>query len=444
MKETSERLFEARKIDEARSLLKPLLTRGRDPEGRAVRERVSEILENIQREGDAAVLRYARELDGYAGTELDWKVAPEKLQEAYEALPLPDREALQEARKRIREFHERVLGATVQSLEPSPGRAGVRILPLSRVGIYVPGGTAAYPSTVLMTSVVARVAGVPEIVGVSPAGEKGISPAILAAFFVAGVTDVYQIGGVQAIGALAFGTETIPAVDKIIGPGNRYVAEAKRQVFGTVDIDMVAGPSEVLVLADRSANPGIVAADLLAQAEHDTQAAAILIATDRELALRVAAEVDRQLEDLPRREIARESLGRFGFLLVVPTAEMAISLSDMIDPEHLELHVEDPDAWFSRIRNAGAVFIGSDTAEAFGDYCYGPSHVLPTNGSARFSSPVSVETFLKRTSVLMGFRSEDERRSLIRTTALLARLEGLEGHARAALARSLDGKGVVS
>ncbi|MHB1285764.1 MAG: histidinol dehydrogenase [Leptospirales bacterium] len=437
MKETSERLFEAKSLEEARSILKPLLSRGRDPEGRAVRDRVFEILENVQREGDSAVLRYARELDGYSGTESDWKVEPLKLQEAYESLSPPERDALTAARDRIREFHERILASTVRSLDATPGRAGVRALPLSRVGVYVPGGTAAYPSTVLMTAVVARVAGVADIIGTSPAGKTGIPAAILAAFFVAGVTDVYQVGGVQAIGAMAFGTQTIPPVDKIVGPGNRYVAEAKRQVFGTVDIDMVAGPSEVLVLADRSANPGIVAADLLAQAEHDSQAAAILITTERDFARKVASELDRQLEDLPRRKIARESLARFGFLLVVPNADLAIGLSDIIAPEHLEIHVENPDDWFARVRNAGAVFIGSDTAEAFGDYCYGPSHVLPTNGSARFSSPVSVETFLKRTSILKGFSSEDEKQAMIRTTTLLARLEGLEGHARAALIRSL-------
>lgn len=435
MKEASERLFEANELEDALSFLNPLLERGRDSEAGAVRERVSRILEEVRAEGDNAVLRYARELDGYAGTEADWRISPEKLREAYEELPPSSREALVQARDRVQVFHERVLHSTVHSLEFTPGQAGVRVLPLSRVGVYVPGGTASYPSTVLMTAVVARVAGVPEVVGVTPAGIKGISPVILSAFFVAGVTEVYAVGGVQAIGALAYGTRTIPSVDKIIGPGNRYVAEAKRQVFGSVDIDMIAGPSEVLVIADHSAKPRVIAADLLAQAEHDTQAAAILIATDRGLAHQVAQEIDLQLETLPRREIARSALGRFGFLLVVPTLDLAIRLSDTIAPEHLELQVENPEFWLSRIRNAGAIFIGSDTAESFGDYCYGPSHVLPTNGSARFSSPVSVETFMKRTSILKGFASEEERQSLIRTTTILARLEGLEGHARAALAR---------
>ncbi|MHB8544562.1 MAG: histidinol dehydrogenase, partial [Leptospirales bacterium] len=343
MKEASERLFEVNSLEHALSVLDPLLKRGGDSEAGAVRERVSGILEEVRKEGDKAVLRYARELDGYTLTETEWRVPPEKLREAFEGLARPARQALSEARDRIQSFHERVLRSTVHSLDSSPGKAGVRVLPLSRVGIYVPGGTAAYPSTVLMTAVVARVAGVPEIVGVTPAGEKGISPVILSAFFLAGVTEVYQVGGVHAIGALAYGTRTIRPVDKIIGPGNRYVAEAKRQVFGTVDIDMIAGPSEVLVLADGSASPGIIASDLLAQAEHDTQAAAILITTDRELAHRVAQEIDRQLGDLPRREIARSALGRFGFLLVVPTLDAAITLSDTIAPEHLELQIENPD-----------------------------------------------------------------------------------------------------
>ncbi|MHB1605483.1 MAG: histidinol dehydrogenase [Leptospirales bacterium] len=442
MKEASERLFEVDSLEHALSVLDPLLKRGGDSEAGAVRERVSGILEGVRKEGDKAVLRYARDLDGYTLTETEWRVPSEKLREAFEGLARPARQALSEARDRIQSFHERVLRSTVHSLDSSPGKAGVRVLPLSRVGIYIPGGTAAYPSTVLMTAVVARVAGVPEIVGVTPAGEKGISPVILSAFFLAGVTEVYQVGGVHAIGALAYGTRTIRPVDKIIGPGNRYVAEAKRQVFGTVDIDMIAGPSEVLVLADGSANPGIIASDLLAQAEHDTQAASILITTDRVLAHRVAQEIDRQLGDLPRREIARSALGRFGFLLVVPTLDAAITLSDTIAPEHLELQIENPDACLARIRNAGAIFVGSDTAESFGDYCYGPSHVLPTNGSARFSSPVSVETFLKRTSILKGFASDQERLSLICTTSVLARLEGLEGHARSALAR-LTGKNEV-
>ena len=435
MRVAQDRVFEVGGVAEARSLLGPLLTRGRDPESQTVRERVSKILRDVQSEGDVAVLRYAKELDGFSGTSSDFRVAPDRLRASYENLDPELHHALGEARDRIRWFHERVF-KTIHPLDPSPGMAGVRVTPLDRVGVYVPGGTASYPSTVLMTAVVAQVAGVREIIGVSPGGKDGIPASILAAFFAAGVTRVFQVGGVHAIGALAFGTQTIPAVDKIVGPGNRYVAEAKRQVYGTVDIDMIAGPTEVLVLADRSGDPGIIAADLLAQAEHDTQSAAVLISTDSDLTRHVATEIDRQMADLPRKEIVREALGRFGFLITVSNRENAVRLADLIAPEHLELHVRQPEKWISRIRNAGAIFVGPETAESFGDYCYGPSHVLPTNGSARFASPVSVETFLKRTSILTGFSSDEERESLIRTTVLLARLEGLEGHARSALIRS--------
>lgn len=421
---------------EARTLIAPLLARGRDPESQIVRERVSVILRDVQTGGDAAVLRYARELDGFSGDASDFRVDPERMRAAYESLGSDLQHALGEARDRIRWFHERVF-KRIHPLDPAPGVAGVRMTPIEKVGIYVPGGTASYPSTVLMTAIVAQVAGVGEIVGVSPGGKDGIPPSILAAFFVAGVTRVFQVGGVQAIGALAYGTQSIPSVDKIVGPGNRYVAEAKRQVFGTVDIDMIAGPTEVLVLADRSGDPRMIAADLLAQAEHDVQAAAILISTDPDLARKVAYEIESQIADLPRKDIIRESLDRFGFLITVPNRDSAVRIVDLVAPEHLELHVRQPEKWISRIRNAGAIFVGSDTAESFGDYCYGPSHVLPTNGSARFSSPVSVETFLKRTSIMTGFASDEERESLIRSTVLLARLEGLEGHARSALIRSV-------
>lgn len=436
MSTAQDRVFEIGGIAEARALIAPLLARGRDPESQTVRERVSGILRDVQTGGDAAVLRYARELDGFSGSASDFRVDPDRMRAAYESLGSDLQGALGEARDRIRWFHERVF-KRIHPLDPAPGVAGVRMTPIEKVGIYIPGGTASYPSTVLMTAVVAQVAGVGEIVGVSPGGKEGISPAILAAFFVAGVTRVFQVGGVQAIGALAYGTQSIPSVDKIVGPGNRYVAEAKRQVFGTVDIDMIAGPTEVLVLADRSGDPRTIAADLLAQAEHDVQAAAILISTDQDLTRRVAEEIESQIADLPRKGIIRESLDRFGFLITVPNRDSAVRIVDLIAPEHLELHVRQPEKWISRIRNAGAIFVGSDTAESFGDYCYGPSHVLPTNGSARFSSPVSVETFLKRTSILTGFASDEERESLIRSTVLLARLEGLEGHARSALIRSV-------
>jgi len=435
MADLSSRLFEAATLDEAREILSPIFQRGQDPEGEAVRERVGKIIADVRKEGDRALLHYARELDGYPGDLSDLRVAPEKMRDAFESMAPEIRSALHLAKDRIGQFHGKIRENAFRPLSSAPGTAGVLVRPLRRIGIYVPGGTAAYPSTVLMTAVVAGVAGVPEIVGVTPAGRTGIPPAILAAFHVAGVKEVYQVGGVHSIGALAFGTKTIGRVDKIVGPGNRYVAEAKRQVFGTVDIDMIAGPTEVLIVADNAASPRLLAADLLAQAEHDTQASSVLLVTERSLGRAVVDELERQLTELPRRRIAEEAFGNFGFVLVVPTLERAFEISDLVSPEHLELHLSEPRKWLGSIQNAGAVFVGKEMAEAYGDYCFGPSHVLPTNGSARFSSPVSVETFLKRTTVMEEFASVKEQEEIIRATAVLARLEGLEGHARSALAR---------
>jgi histidinol dehydrogenase len=435
MTDFSSRLFVAGTATEARIVLSPIFQRGRDSEGETLRARVSSILGDIRREGDVALLRYARELDGFRGELKDLCVSPGRMEESFGALPSEIRKALVFAKDRIEEFHGALREKGLSGLASHPGKGGVLVRPLHRVGVYVPGGTAAYPSTVLMTAVVAKVAGVKQIVGVSPAGPEGIPDAILAAFHVCGVQDVYQVGGVHAIAAMAYGTGTIPRVDKIVGPGNRYVAEAKRQVFGDVDIDMVAGPTEVLILADDSAQPEWLAADMIAQAEHDTQASAVLILTDMTLAKAVVLALERQISSLPRQKIAEESLLKFGFILVVPSVQVAVEISDLVAPEHLELQVRNPEKWLGLIQNAGAVFLGSEMAEAFGDYCFGPSHVLPTNGSARFSSPVSIETFTKRTSLLEGFRSRQELEDVVRNSALLARLEGLEGHARSALAR---------
>ncbi len=429
------RLFTVGTATEARQILLPIFQRGRDSEAETVRARVSSILADIRREGSDALLRYAKNLDGFRGELPDLKVPPGQMKIAFESLSPEVREALVFAKNRIEEFHGALRDNALCGHASTPGRGGVLVRPLRRVGIYVPGGTASYPSTVLMTAVVAKVAGVPDIIGVSPAGPDGIPAAILAAFHVSGVRDVYQVGGVQSIAAMAYGTETIPRVDKIVGPGNRYVAEAKRQVFGEVDIDMIAGPTEVLIVADDSAQPAWLASDMLAQAEHDPQASAVLIVTDIAMAEAVVVELERQVADLPRQKIATESLLRFGFILVVPSVERAIEISNLVAPEHLELHVRDPRKWLGAVQNAGAVFIGNEMAESFGDYCFGPSHVLPTNGSARFSSPVSIDTFTKRTSLLEGFASEQEREDVVRNTAVLARLEGLEGHARSALAR---------
>ncbi len=435
MADFSSRLFVAGTATEARNVLSPVFQRGRDSEAEAVRARVSSILGDIRREGDEALLRYARELDGFRGDLKNLQVPPRQMEEAFGGLDPEVRNALVFAKKRIEDFHGALRENACSGLDSNPGKGGVLVRPLHRVGLYVPGGTAAYPSTVLMTAVVAKVAGVEQILGVSPAGPEGIPGAILAAFHVSGVREVYQIGGVHAIAAMAYGTGTIPRVDKIVGPGNRYVAEAKRQVFGEVDIDMIAGPTEVLIVAEGPARPDWLAADMIAQAEHDTQASAVLILTDIDLAKEVISELERQVDGLPRQKIAEESLLKFGFVLVVPSVDVAIEISDMVAPEHLELQVRDPKKWLVLIQNAGAIFIGSEMAEAFGDYCFGPSHVLPTNGSARFSSPVSIETFTKRTSLLKGFSSRHEQEDVARNTAILARLEGLEGHARSALAR---------
>ncbi|MDA8059334.1 MAG: histidinol dehydrogenase [Nitrospiraceae bacterium] len=429
------RIFSPRSETEAAELLRPIFERSEDADAQEVRESVREILLDVRTKGDAGVLKWARSLDGFSGDAKDFRIDQEKLPLAWNSLSSPVREAFQEAKKRICDYHLSALSLLHDQL-PAPGQAGFRLTPLDRVGIYVPGGTAAYPSTVLMTALVARVAGVKNIVGVTPAKNGHVPESILAAFHLSGVTEVIGVGGVQGIGALAYGTESIMRVDKIAGPGNRFVAEAKRQVFGLVDIDMIAGPTEVVVIADKTANPRWIAADLLAQAEHDTRSSAILLTDSLALAQETAREMDEMLGTLPRSAIAAESVGRYGYLLVVREMDEALRISDRIAPEHLELHVSDPVSLVPRLAHAGAIFIGENSAEVFGDYMYGPSHVLPTSGSARFSSPVSVETFLKRTSLIRGFGSREEQEAMVRMTAVLARLEGLEGHARSALQRS--------
>jgi histidinol dehydrogenase len=440
---SSSRIFSPMSKMEADDLLRPIFGRSEDAEAQEVREAVREILLDVRTKGDAGVLKWARSLDGFAGDEKAFGIDPESLPLAWESLAPPVKEAFQEAKRRICEYHLSALSLLHDQL-PAQGHAGFRLTPLDRVGIYVPGGTAAYPSTVLMTALVAKVAGVKNLVGVTPTRNGHVPASILAAFHLSGVTEVLGIGGVQAIGAMAYGTESILRVDKIVGPGNRFVAEAKRQVFGLVDIDMIAGPTEVVIIADKTANPRWIAADLLAQAEHDTRSSAILLTDSISLARETAREMDAMLGTLPRSAIATESISRYGYLLVLEGIAEALRISDRIAPEHLELHLEDPVSIVPRLAHAGAIFIGENSAEVFGDYMYGPSHVLPTSGSARFSSPVSVETFLKRTSLIRGFGSREERESIVRMTAVLARLEGLEGHARSALQRSeLNGKEII-
>ncbi|HJQ83031.1 MAG TPA: histidinol dehydrogenase, partial [Candidatus Binatia bacterium] len=348
---------------------------------------------------------------------------------AYRDLAAPVRRDLALAAGRIRRFHVRQRERSWSFRDRTGARLGQRIQPLARVGVYVPGGRAAYPSTVLMTVIPARVAGVGEVIAVSPVGPAGDTPIVLAACHIAGVDAVFRVGGAQAVAALAYGTRTIPRVDKIVGPGNVWVATAKRLCFGQVDIDAIAGPSEVLIVADGSADAELVAADMLAQAEHDPLAAAVCVTSDRRLAARVAAALDRQLAALPRRAIAARSLDRYGAIVVTRSVAEAVGIANQLAPEHLELAVREPRRWAERVRNAGAIFLGQDAPEAFGDYLAGPNHVLPTGGTARFASPLGVYDFLKRTSVIeAGPRTL---RRLGPAIVRLARLEGLDAHGRA-------------
>jgi histidinol dehydrogenase len=396
--------------------------------GRVERD-VRRIVAAVRRGGDRALIALTRRLDGVRLTRRTLAVPPAALARAYHALPAAVRRDLLLAARRIRAFHLRQRERSWGFRDRSGARLGQMIRPLGRVGVYVPGGRAAYPSTVLMTVIPARVAGVREVVAVSPAGRAGLDPVVAAACHVAGVDALYRVGGAQAIAALTFGTATIPRVDKVVGPGNVYVATAKRLCFGEVAVDSIAGPSEVLIVADGGADPELVAADMLAQAEHDPLAAAVCLTTDRRLAGRVAAALDRQLATLPRRAVAAASLGTFGAIVVVRSVAEAIALADRLAPEHLELLVRDPGRWAARVRHAGAVFLGPWTPEAFGDYLAGPSHVLPTGGTARFASPLGVHDFVKRTSVIAAGPSTLRR--LGPAVVRLARLEGLDAHRRA-------------
>ena len=419
-----------RSHDDGKKALAHILSRGRDKEAQRVRERVSEIISSVRSGGDESLLEWARTLDGFTGGRTDLEVGLSVAENAWNSLAPSLKDALSFSRNRIADYHHR-LRDDLRDLAPTHERAGCRWTPIDRVAVYVPGGTALYPSTVLMTATVARVAGVREISVITPGRPEGIAPVVLAACHAAGVDRIFPVGGVHAIAALAFGTESLPAVDQIVGPGNRYVAEAKRQLYGTIAIDMIAGPTEVLIVADSSAVPAFIAADLLAQAEHDTQASAVLLTDSEELSRQVLEELGRQLETLPRREIARTSLEDFGAILTLASLDLAPALVDLIAPEHLELSVTNPGEFAGKIRNAGAIFLGHSIPEAAGDYCFGPSHVLPTNGTARFSSPVSVETFMKRTSLIGGERVGDLER-ILEVSEILARAEGLEGHARSA------------
>jgi len=405
--------------------------------GGDVEKTVVAIIAAVRKEGDKAVLRYTERFDGVKLAARDLIVPKSEIDRAFGTIPASTRNALQQAHRRIVRFHARQREKGFEASEPGL-RVGMRVAPLAKAGVYVPGGRAAYPSSVLMNVTPARVAGVADITVVTPPSPQGIKPEVLAAARIAGATRVVRAGGAQAVAALAYGTKTIPRVDKIVGPGNIYVATAKRLVFGQVDIDMIAGPTEVLIVADESARPEFVAADMLAQAEHDPEAAAICLATTRALAQAVAAAVETQLATLERRDIARRSLDRYGTIAVVDTLDRAAEIADEIAAEHLELFVRNPRALARRIRNAGAIFLGQYTTESLGDYAAGPNHVLPTGGSARFSSPLGVYDFVKRTSIIEATREGLAR--LARTVEDLAESEGLHGHGLAVRRRLEQGE----
>lgn len=400
---------------------------------------VAAIIAAVREEGDAAVIRYTEEHDRVHIDSL--RVSEEDIQAAYSRVESDFLTALREAAVNIRSFHEKQLRNSWMDLQPDGSLLGQVIRPLRRVGLYVPGGKAAYPSSVLMNAIPAQVAGVKEIVMVTPpatAGEEGINPYILVAAAEVGITEMYRIGGAQAVAALAYGTQSIPAVDKVVGPGNIYVALAKRSVYGVVDIDSIAGPSEIVILADDTAEPSYVAADLLSQAEHDEMASAVLVTPSRELADKVQAEVARQLNLLPRKEIAEASIRDYGAILLVDTVEEGIRIVNRLAPEHLELMIDGPFESLGQIENAGAIFLGPYSSEPVGDYFAGPNHVLPTNGTARFSSPLSVDDFIKKSSVI--YYSKEALLKNGSKIVTMAKHEGLDAHARAIQAR-LDKEG---
>ncbi|WP_346910282.1 histidinol dehydrogenase [uncultured Roseibium sp.] len=395
---------------------------------------VRDILEDVRKRGDAAVVDYTNRFDRLEASSLaDLKVTEVEIEEALSQVPEATIEALKLARERIHSHHARQMPKDDRYTDPIGVELGSRWTAVEAAGIYVPGGTASYPSSVLMNAVPALVAGVERIAMVVPSPDGILNPQVLAAAKIAGVTEIYKIGGAQAVAALAYGTETIAPVSKIVGPGNAFVAAAKRRVFGTVGIDMIAGPSEVLVVADAENDPDWLAADLLAQAEHDAVAQSILITDSKELAAGVEKAVERQLATLPRAEVAGTSWRDFGAVIVVDTLENAMPLVNRIAAEHLELAVADPDAMLDKVRNAGAVFLGRYTPEAIGDYVGGSNHVLPTARSARFSSGLSVLDFVKRTSILKC--DVDSLRALGPAAITLGEAEGLSGHARSVAIR---------
>ena len=403
----------------------------------SVQKSVEEIVNRVRTEGDAALVELTNRFDRRSvQTAAELVIEADELAKAASRVEGAIVEALQKATERVKSYHERQIQPSWQYEESTGTVLGQQITPLDRVGVYVPGGKAAYPSSVLMNVMPAKVAGVGEIVMVVPTPDNVVNDIVLAAAHVAGVDRVITVGGAQAVAALAYGTETVPKVDKIVGPGNIYVATAKRMVFGACGIDMIAGPSEILVVSDGQSNPDWIAMDLFSQAEHDEDAQSILISTDAEFIEKVHASMERQIEEMSRKEIIKTSLEGRGALIHVDSMEEAIEVANIVAAEHLELSIENPEEWVGKIRHAGAIFMGRYTPEALGDYCAGPNHVLPTSGTARFSSPLGVYDFQKRSSII--YCSHEGASELAKIASPLARGESLEAHAVSAEFRMID------
>ncbi|MBQ8439460.1 MAG: histidinol dehydrogenase [Clostridia bacterium] len=396
---------------------------------------VQEIIRAVREKGDAALYEFCEKFDHAKLNSL--AVTPEEIDEAVAAVEPKFLEILEQAAKNIRAFHEKQVRNSFIINNENGIVIGQKVIPVDRAGLYVPGGTAAYPSTVLMDAIPAKIAGCREVVMVSPPNKEGkINPVILAAAKIAGIDRIFKVGGAQAVAALAYGTESIPKVDKIVGPGNAFVAEAKKQVFGVVSIDMIAGPSEILIVADGKTNPRHVAADLLSQAEHDKMASAVLVTDSEELALSVQAELEKQIPLLERAEIARASVDNNGKIIVAPTLGVAIDIANELAPEHLELCIDNPFDYLDAIRHAGSIFMGRNCPEALGDYFAGPNHTLPTSGTAKFSSPLSVDDFVKKTQYT--YYTKDALERVARDVAFFATKEGLTAHAKSAVVRLED------
>ena len=402
-----------------------ILERG-ETDNREAEKIVSGIMEDIRSKGDSALLEYTARFDRFETTAEGIKVSKKEVEKALRSIDPDVKSALEVAAKRIEAFHAKQKEETWTSEDEEGVVLGQLVRPLEKVGIYVPGGKAAYPSSVLMNAIPAKVAGVSKIIMVVPTPDGEMNDHLLAAAKIAGVDEIYRIGGAQAVAALAYGTKTVPKVDKIVGPGNIFVATAKKLAFGIVDIDMIAGPSEVLIISDGSGDPSHIAADMLAQAEHDEMAASILITTSKEFGLKVSGEIERQLEKLRRRDIAKASIDNRGAIITTKDLDAAFDLSNRAAPEHLELAIEGPEKYLDRVKNAGAIFMGHFTPEALGDYIAGPNHVLPTGGSARFFSPLGTYDFIKRSSIISFSKSAFSKHG--KDAEIIADIEGLEAH----------------